>query len=140
MHFIQGGSGMSLPPMHEVGITLIPTLLYRRRPNPRRVLRQVRHFFKPHHSPSHLNSIMSTLLVRFPSQASSLGVDPEGLYNALLADAENLPPNWDLQGRQVDAWIKYGAFPYSHLYAEHMGWNDRRSIYANESGLCCVVM
>ena len=47
---------------------------------------------------------------RFAGYASSLNVSSDALYNALLADAEELPPNWDLQGRQVDAWIKFSTF------------------------------
>ncbi|EIM87038.1 glycoside hydrolase family 92 protein [Stereum hirsutum FP-91666 SS1] len=60
---------------------------------------------------SDADPILGEFFVKFASQASSLGVDPDGLYNALLADAENLPPNWDVQGRQVDAWIEYGYLP-----------------------------
>jgi len=47
---------------------------------------------------------------RFQQQAASLSVSAESLYAALVADAENLPPNMDLQGRQVDAWKQYRAF------------------------------
>lgn len=49
---------------------------------------------------------------RFQNQAASLNVSAESLYNALIADAENAPPNFDLQGRQVDAWKQYRT---SHL-------------------------
>ncbi len=31
------------------------------------------------------------------------------LYNALLADAEDQPPNWDLQGRQANIWKMLGT-------------------------------
>jgi hypothetical protein len=46
---------------------------------------------------------------RFQNQAASLNVSAESLYAALVADAENLPPNFDLQGRQADAWIEHRA-------------------------------
>lgn len=46
---------------------------------------------------------------RFQNQTTSLNVSTESLYTALIADAENLPPNFDLQGRQVDAWKQYRA-------------------------------
>jgi hypothetical protein len=49
---------------------------------------------------------------RFQNQAASLNVSAESLYNALVADAEIAPPNFDLQGRQVDAWKQYRT---SHL-------------------------
>ena len=44
---------------------------------------------------------------RFQKQAASLNVSAASLYAALVADAENVPPNFDLQGRQVDAWKEY---------------------------------
>ena len=36
-----------------------------------------------------------------------MGVSGDALYNALLPDAEKEALNWDFQGRQADAWIKY---------------------------------
>lgn len=33
------------------------------------------------------------------------------LYEALLADAEDQPPNWDLQGRQANIWKTLGYIP-----------------------------
>jgi hypothetical protein len=48
---------------------------------------------------------------RFQNQAASLNVSAESLYAALVADAENLPPNFDLQGRQADAWIEHHYLP-----------------------------
>ena len=41
---------------------------------------------------------------RYHDQASALNVSATDLYNALLANAEKQPPNWDLQGRQANAW------------------------------------
>ena len=49
---------------------------------------------------------------RFEKQAASLNVSASSLYAALIADAENAPPNFDLQGRQVDAWKEYRAFHF----------------------------
>jgi len=46
---------------------------------------------------------------RFHEQAAALQVSPDDLYNALVADAENEPPNWNLQGRQAGAWKQLGA-------------------------------
>ena len=40
-----------------------------------------------------------------------MDVDPEALYNALLADAEHQPPDWNLQGRQVNIWKSLGYVP-----------------------------
>ncbi|KAN0133092.1 Glycosyl hydrolase family 92 domain containing protein, partial [Lactarius tabidus] len=55
--------------------------------------------------------IVAEFFVKFQNQAASLNVSAESLYAALLADAENLPPNFDLQGRQVDAWKEYHYLP-----------------------------
>jgi hypothetical protein len=52
---------------------------------------------------------------RFQNRATSLNVSTESLYAALVADAENLPPNFNLQGRQVDAWKQYRALICSQL-------------------------
>ena len=54
---------------------------------------------------------MSEFFVKFANQSTALGVDPTGLYNALLASAENTPDDWNLQGRQADAWKTYGYLP-----------------------------
>lgn len=48
---------------------------------------------------------------RFHKQANSLGVKPDLLFSALMTDAENEPPNWDLQGRQASHWKEYGYLP-----------------------------
>ena len=50
---------------------------------------------------------------RFEKQAASLNVSASSLYAALIADAENAPPNFDLQGRQVNTWKQYRE---SHLF------------------------
>ena len=49
-------------------------------------------------------------LFRFSDKASALSVSTDDLYNALLADAEQQPKNWDLQGREVDIWKSLGSF------------------------------
>jgi hypothetical protein len=51
----------------------------------------------------------SITIFRFQGQAASMRVAGDALYSALLTDAENEPSNWDLQGRQADAWIKYSS-------------------------------
>ncbi|VDB96722.1 unnamed protein product [Peniophora sp. CBMAI 1063] len=55
--------------------------------------------------------IVSEFFVKFANQSSDLGVDPSALYTALLASAENTPDDWNLQGRQADAWKMYGYLP-----------------------------
>ncbi|KAI0040367.1 glycoside hydrolase family 92 protein [Auriscalpium vulgare] len=55
--------------------------------------------------------IVSEFFVKFATHASKLNVSSAALYSALLADAENLPPDWDLQGRETDAWKKFNYIP-----------------------------
>jgi hypothetical protein len=40
----------------------------------------------------------------YHNEAEALGVDLETLYAAQLADAENEPPEWNIQGRQANAY------------------------------------
>ncbi len=52
--------------------------------------------------------ILAEFFVKFQQQAEALSVPADALYNALLADAELQPPNWDLQGRQANIWKTLG--------------------------------
>ncbi|KAH6901837.1 glycosyl hydrolase family 92-domain-containing protein [Coprinopsis sp. MPI-PUGE-AT-0042] len=60
---------------------------------------------------SNADPVLGEFFVKFHKQATSLGVSPADLYNALLADAEKQPPNWNVQGRQAEAWKQYGFIP-----------------------------
>ncbi|KAJ7115134.1 glycosyl hydrolase family 92-domain-containing protein [Mycena crocata] len=53
---------------------------------------------------SHGDPILAEFFVKYADHASKLGVSSKDLYKALLADAEDQPPNWNLQGRQADVW------------------------------------
>lgn len=53
---------------------------------------------------------------RFHEHAAALNVSPDDLYNALLADAEIQPPNWNLQGRQVEVWKQLGGCFWFSLF------------------------
>ncbi|KAF8624708.1 hypothetical protein AX17_007039 [Amanita inopinata Kibby_2008] len=55
--------------------------------------------------------IVAEFFVKFADHAAALGVSADDLYNALLADAETESPNWNLQGRQADAWKLLGYIP-----------------------------
>ncbi|KAI9068178.1 glycoside hydrolase family 92 protein [Trametes sanguinea] len=55
--------------------------------------------------------ILGEFFVKFAEQAASLDVSADALYQALLADAEDQPPDWNLQGRQVNVWKQYGYIP-----------------------------
>jgi predicted alpha-1,2-mannosidase len=60
---------------------------------------------------SNADPILGEFLVKFTKQAKSLGVSSSALYKALLVNAEEQPKNWNLQGRQTDAWKKFGYIP-----------------------------
>ncbi|TFK55634.1 glycoside hydrolase family 92 protein [Heliocybe sulcata] len=55
--------------------------------------------------------ILGEFWVKFYKYAAALNVSGTDLYNALLADAEVQPPNWDLEGRQVNVWKSLGWIP-----------------------------
>ncbi|EJD01967.1 glycoside hydrolase family 92 protein [Fomitiporia mediterranea MF3/22] len=55
--------------------------------------------------------ILGEFFVKFHNFSDSLNVSATDLYNALLADAEDQPPNWDLQGRQANIWKMLGYIP-----------------------------
>ncbi|KAJ3516547.1 hypothetical protein NLJ89_g1063 [Agrocybe chaxingu] len=58
---------------------------------------------------SNADPILAEFFVKFQKQAEALQVSATDLYNALLADAELQPPNWNLQGRQADLWKELGS-------------------------------
>ncbi|KAJ7917216.1 glycosyl hydrolase family 92-domain-containing protein [Mycena leptocephala] len=65
---------------------------------------------------SHGDPILAEFFVKFSDHASKLGVSAQDLYTALLADAEDQPPNWNLQGRQADVWKEKGYIPSDTTY------------------------
>lgn len=63
-------------------------------------------------SPSYPNTpgssadpIVGQFAVTYHDEAAALGIDLDDLYSAMLADGENTPPNWDIEGRQADAYM-----------------------------------
>ncbi|KAJ7096562.1 glycosyl hydrolase family 92-domain-containing protein [Mycena belliarum] len=65
---------------------------------------------------SHGDPILAEFFVKFSDHAAKLGVSSKHLYSALLADAEDQPANWNLQGRQADAWKEKGYIPSDTTY------------------------
>ncbi|KAF7966871.1 hypothetical protein HWV62_36683 [Athelia sp. TMB] len=55
--------------------------------------------------------ILGEFYVKFHEYLSALNVSGSNLYTALLADAEDQPPNWNLQGRQANVWKQYNYIP-----------------------------
>lgn len=60
---------------------------------------------------SNADPILGEFFVKYSQHAEALNVSAADLYTALLADAEEQPPNWNLQGRQVNVWKQHGYIP-----------------------------
>ncbi|KAF5373213.1 hypothetical protein D9757_010545 [Collybiopsis confluens] len=60
---------------------------------------------------SNADPILGEFFVKYSDHAAALNVSAEDLYTALLADAEMQPPNWNLQGRQANAWKEFNYIP-----------------------------
>ena len=45
--------------------------------------------------------IVGHFAMTYHNEAQQLGVDLNELYSAMLADANNTPLNWDIEGRQA---------------------------------------
>ncbi|KAG5640175.1 hypothetical protein DXG03_000730, partial [Asterophora parasitica] len=60
---------------------------------------------------SNADPILGEFFVKFHEHVKALGISADDLYGALVADAENEPPDWNVQGRQADAWKKYNYVP-----------------------------
>ncbi|KAF4562550.1 hypothetical protein EYR36_003944 [Pleurotus pulmonarius] len=55
--------------------------------------------------------ILAEFYVKFSNEAARLNVSSSDLYQALLADAENSPQDWELQGRQIKPWKLLNYIP-----------------------------
>ncbi|PIL28602.1 hypothetical protein GSI_08644 [Ganoderma sinense ZZ0214-1] len=73
---------------------------------------------------SHGDPILAEFFVKYHDHANALSVPADALYNALLADAERQPPNWNLQGRQTNIWKSLGYIPQDVF--ERGGGNTRQ--------------
>ena len=45
--------------------------------------------------------ILGHFAMTYHDEAEALGINLEELYSAILADANDTPPTWDIQGRQA---------------------------------------
>ncbi|OAX39419.1 glycoside hydrolase family 92 protein [Rhizopogon vinicolor AM-OR11-026] len=59
--------------------------------------------------------ILGEFFVKFYEHAAALNVSADALYTALLTDAEDQAPNWNIQGRQATTWKQYNFIP-SDIY------------------------
>lgn len=86
--------------------------------------------------------IVGHFAMTYHDEAAALGIDLEELYSAMLADAQNTPPNWDIQGRQAAVYkcvfervmrakieyhvdSQYGYVPFSALDTSSVGRHTR---------------
>ena len=54
---------------------------------------------------SSADPIVGQFAVAYHDEAASLGIDLNDLYSAMLADGLNTPLDWDIEGRQADAYM-----------------------------------
>ena len=57
------------------------------------------------HTGSSADPIVGQFAVTYHDEAAALGIDLNDLYSAMLADGQNTPPDWDIEGRQADAYM-----------------------------------
>ncbi|KIK62122.1 glycoside hydrolase family 92 protein [Collybiopsis luxurians FD-317 M1] len=60
---------------------------------------------------SNADPILGEFFVKYHGQATALNVSVSDLYNALITDSESEPDDWDLQGRQANAWVQFDYIP-----------------------------
>lgn len=59
--------------------------------------------------------IIGHFAMTYHEEAEKLGINLEQLYAAMIADAEINPPEWNIQGRQVNVYKQYGYVPFAAL-------------------------
>ncbi|KAI0916410.1 hypothetical protein AcW1_008859 [Taiwanofungus camphoratus] len=69
--------------------------------------------------------IVGHFAMTYHNEASALGIDLEQLYAAMLVDGEVTPPEWNIQGRQIDVYQQYGYVPFAVLDTTHTGRQTR---------------
>jgi putative alpha-1,2-mannosidase len=74
---------------------------------------------------SSADNIVAHFAVNYHNEATRLGIDLEELYAAQLADGDLNPPEWNIQGRQVNVYKKYGYVPYAVLDVSSTGRQTR---------------
>ncbi|TFK44237.1 glycoside hydrolase family 92 protein [Crucibulum laeve] len=74
---------------------------------------------------SSADNIVSHFAMNYHNEASELGIDLNELYAALLADGELNPPEWNIEGRQVNVYKKYGYVPFAVLDVSSTGRQTR---------------
>ncbi|KAF9467382.1 glycoside hydrolase family 92 protein [Collybia nuda] len=74
---------------------------------------------------SSADNIVSHFAVNYHNEAGRLGINLDDLYGALLADGELNPPEWNIQGRQVNVYKQFGYVPFAVLDVSSTGRQTR---------------
>ncbi|PFH46186.1 glycoside hydrolase family 92 protein [Amanita thiersii Skay4041] len=74
---------------------------------------------------SSADNIVSHFAVSYHNEASQLGVNLEELYAALVTDGEVNPPEWNIEGRQINVYKTFGYVPFAVLDVSSTGRQTR---------------
>ncbi|EDR11581.1 glycoside hydrolase family 92 protein, partial [Laccaria bicolor S238N-H82] len=74
---------------------------------------------------SSADNIVSHFAVNYHNEAKKLGIDLDELYAALVTDGEVNPPEWNIEGRQVNVYEQYGYVPFAVLDVSSTGRQTR---------------
>ncbi|KAG6817479.1 hypothetical protein H0H87_008104 [Tephrocybe sp. NHM501043] len=74
---------------------------------------------------SSADNIVSHFAVNYHNEAQQLGIDLNELYSALLTDGDLNPPEWNIQGRQVNVYKQFGYVPFAVLDVSSTGRQTR---------------
>ncbi|GJJ06144.1 hypothetical protein Clacol_000333 [Clathrus columnatus] len=69
--------------------------------------------------------ILADFAVKYHNEAQSLGVDLDELYSALVTDGQVNPPEWNIEGRQINVYKQYGYVPTDVLDTSSTGMQTR---------------
>ncbi|TFY80901.1 hypothetical protein EWM64_g3111 [Hericium alpestre] len=69
--------------------------------------------------------IVGHFAVSYHNEAQELGIDLNELYAAQIADGEVNPPEWNIEGRQVNVYKQYGYVPFAALDTSSTGEQTR---------------
>ncbi|KAG6866373.1 hypothetical protein C0991_005294 [Blastosporella zonata] len=69
--------------------------------------------------------IVSHFAVNYHNEAEQLGIDLNELYSALLTDGDLNPPEWNIEGRQVNVYKQFGYVPFAVLDVSSTGRQTR---------------
>ncbi|EAU91164.2 glycosyl hydrolase [Coprinopsis cinerea okayama7 len=71
------------------------------------------------------DNIVGHFVVHYHNEAERLGIDVEEAYRAMVTDAEVNPPEWNIQGRQINVYKQYGYVPFAVLDTSSTGRQTR---------------